>query len=99
MGVVLRAERCGPCPYSFSSATYASYSAAVIRSSSSSRSLDLDHPAVTVGILVHHLRVFGQIVVDFQHRAADGCVDVRHGLDGFDHAKRIFLAHLVADGG
>src|SRR3989338_9197893 len=49
--------------------------------------LHLDHPAFTIGVLVHNLGRILDLLVHFRHLAGERRIEVRYGLDGFDGTK------------
>src|SRR5206468_3166729 len=49
--------------------------------------LDLDQPALTVGVLRDQRRVVLELRVDLDHLAVNGTVEIIHRLDRFDFAK------------
>src|SRR5215210_4994341 len=53
------------------------------------READLDQPALLMRVFVDQLRVVDDGLVDLEHLAGHGRVDLGHGLDGFDGADLV----------
>jgi hypothetical protein len=59
------------------------------------RHFNLDKPRLALGRIVDQSGLVRQNLVDFHHRAGNGCVHVRGSLYGFDTSKRVALFEFV----
>jgi hypothetical protein len=61
--------------------------------------LELDHPALAVGRLVHQRGIRCELAVHLDHLARDRRVEVAHRLHRLDHAERLHRVQLLAHRG